>query len=102
MTFIEYELHDQHSVRHAVVSVLESSVTIALPCPSHNGPLPSFAAKVFFDSLHFPTDGEYSARVETWSLARQPWPVFIFEEFGFGDCVGEFYPKDFDSQTITE
>jgi len=83
--------------------VPESSVLLTPPVPHLNDPLPDAAAKPFIDAFlkknNLPVQ-PYSARIETWPDARQPWPVFVFQEFGDGDCVDEFYPNDFDSQTI--
>ena len=84
-------------------SVLESEVLVKPPVPNLHDPLPAAAAKPFIDAFlkknNLPVR-PYSARIETWPDAHQPWPVFVFQEFGSGDCVAEFYPKNFESQTI--
>ena len=102
----EYESVDQSSgvaVVLCVVSVAASCVLIDEPCPHFNDPMPPVVAKTFIDAC-FEVDnlpaGDYSAVVQKFPESHQPWPVFVFQNWHGGDCVGEFYPKNFESQTI--
>lgn len=90
----------------ATASVFVPAVLIQGPIPEDCDPLPSDVARPFIDAFlkcenrQAAAPGEYVATIEKWPHARQPWPIFVSGEYGEGGWVAEFYPKNFESQTI--
>lgn len=100
-SFVEYVNKDNN----VVVLVPLSTVQIEAPFPQWDVQLPLAIAQTLIapilkaENIIIPPE-KYSAMIERWPLARQPWPIFICEEFNSGDIIAEYYPRVFTSQII--